>query len=556
MSSFLNITPLLESTLKQANADAITEFFGIALVVIFTIAFVLFIYTSRKNSSNASIASNLINYSPVLLTSVGILGTFTGIVAGLLNFDIAHIDSSISALLGGMKTAFLSSVIGVGLSITLKIAYSLKPAKKQAEHTFDIDTIIEKFYEQTEQTKEQTDHIKTLSESIHNLTKAIGGDADNSLLSQFKLLRSDLTDNNKTIKQILEPISQNISNLKEFTEKSQREFIDFETQLWTKLDNFAEMMSKSATEKVIEALKQVITEFNQHLVDQFGDNFKQLNHAVLALITWQDNYKNQLTEMIKLYETGVKTLSDTERSVTSIEHSTQEIPKTMQNLSQAISANQAQINDLENHLLAFAELKEKATSAIPEVKSQIALMLTNVTEGNKQLINGLNDSSKTLISGITQSGKELMTGVSQGSKELIDGLSKGSKELHQNMDSITHELKNTADSLLKKHKDMQSEFERLNNSLHTNFEELMRTQSSEVRKLMNQLAQEGENALKVTGESVNKQLKLIDDSMQSEINRVMNEMGKALATISSTFTSDYKDLVNKMYNITSYKKGH
>ncbi|WP_424409572.1 MotA/TolQ/ExbB proton channel family protein [Pasteurella sp. PK-2025] len=546
MSSFFNITILLESALKQLNSDTITEFFSNVLIGIFILAILFFTFVyPKKHSRLFSFATNFVDYSPVLLTSVGILGTFTGIVAGLLNFDITNIDSSISALLGGMKTAFLSSVIGVGLSIVLKIIYNLKYSEKRNAQPVNILSLIEKFYEQAEHTKDQTDHIKALSESIHTLTKAIGGDADNSLLSQFKLLRSDIADNNKAIKQILEPISQNITHLKELSENSKLEFVTFETQLWTKLDNFAEMMSKSATEQVIEALKQVITEFNQHLVEQFGDNFKQLNHAVLALITWQDNYKTQLTEMIKLYETGVKTLSDTERSVTSIENSTQEIPKTMANLSQVISTNQAQINDLGNHLSAFAELKEKATAAIPEVKSQIDLMLQGVTEGNKQLINGLNDSSKELISGLNQSGKEL-----------INELSQGGKELHKSLDTITHEVKNTADTLLKKHKDMQSEFEQLNNSLHTNFEELIRTQSNEVRKLMNQLAQEGENALKVTGESVNKQLKLIDDSMQSEINRVMNEMGKALATISSKFTTDYKDLVNQMYTITSYKKGH
>ena len=53
------------------------------------------------------------------------------------------------------------------------------------------------------------------------------------------------------------------------------------------------MMSKLATEQVIAALKTVIQDFNNNLTEQFGENFKQLNTAVLELVTWQENYKQQ-----------------------------------------------------------------------------------------------------------------------------------------------------------------------------------------------------------------------------------------------------------------------
>ncbi len=38
---------------------------------------------------------------------------------------------------------------------------------------------------------------------------------------------------------------------------------------------------------------------------------------------------------------------------------------------------------------------------------------------------------------------------------------------------------------------------------------------------------------------VDSQLKLIDSAMQQEINRVMNEMGMALAQVSGKFVEDY-----------------
>lgn len=61
------------------------------------------------------------------------------------------------------------------------------------------------------------------------------------------------------------------------------------------------MLSKSATEQVINALKEVISDFNDNLLEQFGDNFKQLNVAVLELVKWQENYRQQLEQMMVQY---------------------------------------------------------------------------------------------------------------------------------------------------------------------------------------------------------------------------------------------------------------
>jgi hypothetical protein len=52
-----------------------------------------------------------------------------------------------------------------------------------------------------------------------------------------------------------------------------------------------------------------------------------------------------------------------------------------------------------------------------------------------------------------------------------------------------------------------------------------------------------------TGEGVNAQLDAIDRAMQQEVERVMTEMGRALAQISGKFTEDYSALVGAMQNV-------
>lgn len=61
-----------------------------------------------------------------ILTAIGILGTFLGLVLGLRSFDFSNADqmtSSVEALVGGLNVAFYTSIYGVTLSILYNIIF-------------------------------------------------------------------------------------------------------------------------------------------------------------------------------------------------------------------------------------------------------------------------------------------------------------------------------------------------------------------------------------------------------------------------------------------------
>ena len=239
----------IESVIIAVGADILTDVFIVVLVAVFLAG----LHFKRANKHHA-----FTQYTPTLLTTLGILGTFFGIVAGLLGFDVNDIDGSISSLLAGMKTAFTTSLVGMLLAVTYKVAGAVGWLAPKQQDAIDEDQIgIAELYQVM---AEQRDGIVTLQ-------KSIGSGDESSLTGQMKLLRSDVNDNHKI---------------------GQKDFEGFQERLWIKLQDFADMMSKSATEQVIEALKQVITDFNNNLTEQFGDNFKQLNEAVLHLVEWQE----------------------------------------------------------------------------------------------------------------------------------------------------------------------------------------------------------------------------------------------------------------------------
>ncbi|MCM5516797.1 hypothetical protein MMT35_27865, partial [Escherichia coli] len=89
----------------------------------------------------------------------------------------------------------------------------------------------------------------------------------------------------------------------------------FSNKLWEQLEQFADLMAKGATEQIIDALRQVIIDFNQNLTEQFGENFKALDASVKKLVEWQGNYKTQIEQMSEQYQQSVESLVETKTAV-------------------------------------------------------------------------------------------------------------------------------------------------------------------------------------------------------------------------------------------------
>ncbi|WP_462179229.1 hypothetical protein [Pseudoalteromonas maricaloris] len=115
----------------------------------------------------------------------------------------------------------------------------------------------------------------------------------------------------------------------------------------------------------------MIADFNQKITEQFGDNFKQLNEAVFKLVEWQENYRVQLEEMKAQYNHGVEAIVKTEGSVASINEHAKSIPQSMDTLTEVMEVNQHQLAELERHLEAFEQMRNKAIEAVPQIQQQV-----------------------------------------------------------------------------------------------------------------------------------------------------------------------------------------
>lgn len=582
---------VLENLLRSLSTDTVNTVILATMLVIFGLG--LWFTKQAKHSE-------FIGYVPTLLTTLGIFGTFLGIVLGLLNFNQNDIEASIPPLLEGLKTAFITSIFGILTSLVFKTLSTfsfLKPAV--------VETSVS---EATPEAILSAMHAQVAE--VKALKEAMVGNEESTLFGQLKILRGDVNDNAKA----------SLSSAKERAVQQQENFEQFSDKLWLKLQDFADTLSKSATEQVIEALKQVIVDFNNNLTEQFGDNFKQLNEAVLKLVEWQENYKIQLEQMQQQYAQGVESISATEASVAHISAQSKVIPESMQELKSVMEVNQHQLAELESHLEAFKDMRDKAVEAVPQIQQQvqatvndISAAVTTASEHYKKLLsesdtyiqNHVSTSNSLLEKfatetekGISQVGEKLKESSDRISKdvevaanEFTDNTARTNQALQTSSDHVqaqtevikqhlqdavtdlNNHMRDMIEKMVADAKDMATTMKDANQYLITDTEQMRDTVVKSTEKLQQRLSEVIDEAatqqinqakrtfdsmeeqvkqqVGFTAEAVDSQLKLIDSSMQQEINRVMNEMGQALAQVSGKFVDDYIRLTQAMNEIIS-----
>lgn len=497
----MGISDWLQAMLFDVSASAVSDVIIIAILLLLVVA--LFqAYQGRHTS--------FLEHAPSVMTSLGILGTFAGIVIGLLHFDgsdTGAIDESIPLMLDGLKVAFTTSLVGMLSAIFFKAADAWYFAAKR-----------EQLGSRGEATPNDIhNEITRTNEKLEKLITSMAGTEEGSLVGQLKLARSEVND---------------------ATRRAQSDRKDFSERLWTEMRQFAELLSKSATEQVIEALRQVIIDFNKNLTEQFGDNFKRLDESVKKLVDWQAQYMQQLDQMSEQYAEGVKAIESTKDAVLEIGEKTAEIPVSMQKMQEVLQVNQHQIQELRRHLEAFVTMRDKAIEAVPIINQQLSHVGEKLTESAQQM-------GVIMLEGATNF-KDSVQQTNTAMQSLANSVMTESESISETLQDASTEMNKTTRDMLAR---LENGAQSLQSSLAETVEQILQDMQKQVRTAMSGIDQEIKNATSRTGDSIHKQIDALDQSMNDELNRVMQHMGTALATITQQFTTDYSRLVEAMNQV-------
>lgn len=551
----------VESVLRIAGGDLLTETFIRVMILVFILALACH-FTSKWKSFTG--------YTATLLTSLGILGTFAGILTGLLDFDssVDQIDGSIADLLEGLKTAFTSSLVGMLLSVLYKILTLMPVFDRGKSNEIESDVTIESLYEvekkqeqylyaiatalagregasvlkqldyvssslewmqqqvegaQEEQKKFNEKHLEVLEKTL----EALSDDGESSLTGQLKLIRTDSNDVGKIVTSKLEETNTRLEEANVKIQDYQQSSVEWRSEQKTVFDSSFEqlnavrldavkaavesneqrtsiltLLERSPTETLIAALEDVIRDFNKHISEQFGENFKELNVAVGRMIDWQNNYKSQVEQLQAAFNVSAASIGKCEQSMVSIEQSSESIPANMETLADVLRMSNFQLTELEAHLEAFADVKQRAVESVPELHG----IVENVT---KQV-----ESSTT----------QMLESCKRGNDDFIQGLGVAVAGLRASSGEINSQLMSTA-------KGTSDEMEEMLRELRSSMEQQFKYSNEKVSEL------------------IDKEFKNMESARNAQTQKVMEDMGAALASITGKFTKDYSSLVSAMQDV-------
>ena len=462
--------------------------------------------------------------------SFGILGTFLGIVAGLLGFDVRDIQGSIPQLLSGLQYAFITSIAGMISSILIKLTASkggqsvsaASPESIQAELGRINETLQNNNKLRSEESNDLRDEFK----------KLISGENDTSLVNQIKLMKGDL------IEQLRENKGINESGFKNLEQN---------------LSELGENLAELSSEAMVEALQQAIVEFNKQLADQLGDNFKELNAGVNNVLEWQNQYKETILETQEYSKELINQLGNATEDIKNIAGGLKPIPQTVQSIEELFANTETSIGLLTANLESFDNMRERAANAFPVIEENI----TRMTDGFTQSINNVGENltvmGNNFSESITQNSETIRENLMESSERITETVTDSSNRMQQVGNNLENASETLAESITVNQQNVNHVIEEVNRNLaesitenQQNVNNSIEEVAGSIRENQQNINQHIENANNACETLIQQTITNLDEQMQIELTNSINGLGTALASLSNRFVLDYEPLTAKM----------
>ena len=306
--------------------------------------------------------SHSAGHAPTILTSIGIFGTFLGVALGLLEFDTDNIQASVPGLIEGLKTAFWTSIVGLLGALIVKFRHLVSILRQRK--------VDEQYHSAT---------VTDLANLLGDIRDSLNDEKANGLRGALVSIQQD----------------QN-KHLSEFRQS---------------LEAYESRMVKANTSALITAIKAVMRNFNTQINEQYGDNFKELNHAVGQMLEWQKNYKVELEELLSSQRSNGRLLDKASLAYEKLVAHSEVFTTVSDSLGTMLKGLQTQSHNLDTYLTQLAKVADKAAEGLPALETRIHSLTDelghSVINNQQQVSKLLQDSVSSIETTVTTINKTL-----------------------------------------------------------------------------------------------------------------------------------------------------
>ena len=382
---------------------------------------------------------------PGMITGVGIIVTFAGLLIGLLAFDPAgnpdNVQDSLTLLLKGVGEAFMAS----GLAILTAMLI-----------TFFEKSWLRKCYEQLQRLNTAIDNAFTFDESgeeyLAKLLKSSQANEANarqlkdSLVNDLKSMMTNLVEENKRnqaafASQLSDSYAQSSQSMATQIGESIKDSLQDPLD---KIASSVQQVSGDQGSAVQDLMTDVLTAFMSKLETTFGSQMtgmsEMMTQSVTAMREMQAGFSQLMTDMQTNSEVSTKTLeTQMAKMMEDIHQKQNEMSTQMNEMVENLSAGSAKIG--EQGLHAIEQLNSKVSELVSGLGTSMSDLLSNVAEQrieqDRQISDNqqkLHEQSSVLIDNLGSEIKELIT----HSKEAVQTHKENIQKLSQvTTDSIT-----------------------------------------------------------------------------------------------------------------------
>ncbi|MBQ7785268.1 MAG: MotA/TolQ/ExbB proton channel family protein [Clostridia bacterium] len=352
----------------------------------------------------------LADITPGMLTSLGILGTFLGLVMGLsgLNLNAADTSALLAAmekLIGGMSTAFLTSIAGVLASIFFNLLNNHYTSKCQKA----IDRFCEVF-------------------SLYAMPKPVSQDSAMLALQQ---------EQTAYIRQAVEDMSQKMAVQME--QSIMRAMLPVQRSM----DNFI----LAATQAQVEGVDRIATVFVQRMNAALGNEFEHLRQVLME--AGRDQLQSQ-QEM----RAATEAIGQMTQDVINMHQLSQGVLEHFRDYVTDMNASRAQVDDTNRRTIELLEAMNKTSGQqamyLSKLQDYQAALAANTQQYgvwmDQFLVNAREQTNLTsaemerVASELRESARTLESGSEQFARKTQESLAKTTALFDESVTTSIHEL--------------------------------------------------------------------------------------------------------------------
>lgn len=526
-------------------------------------------------------------------TGIGILGTFIGLTIGLAGVDTSStgaLSSSISGLLGGMSTAFVTSIFGIVSAIVFGVWHSQNMKRfgdavsrftDALDQVFIRKSVEEILLEELAESRAQraameqlsTDMAISICDHLPDVLDQLAEKMDSAMKGNLDTMLAGLSERQDKQTEQLMQISSNTNSLviggfDQLGDVLKKGVGQGAEELGNSLKNLSSDIASLAEgiRDILDRSTKASSEANQKTLDALNEAISKMNETMEGMANKQteetDKNIQRMTALMEEMKTTMKDIFD-EMSASAKEQRTEigEIAKdsadqTKENLG-AINASvkelMAEIADQMQQMQSMMDTHEKHMQETLDQMRQAVSSSGNVVNAAGKTVEAAGKTAKVFVEAADDVSMKLKTAAeplqkaAQPLQQAAASLDSGVQVLAQSMTKQQADAKSVAESMQKISGDymesslyVKSALEEARNSW-TAYEDRFKGVSGELEKAFVQLDNGMQKYNKATNEGLIAKLKEFDETISTAVDTLAGVTEEVNENI-----EDLTDAIKKM----------